>query len=204
MRPRNIREPSPTAYQISARHILSLETPLEVFEQDRGQTRQVPVHSAVTAPPVPLQLLCTPPWPQWPKNPVGDKLESLALTVVGTDSELNWAMCQALAKRIGWFPTFTGKVLAGMHKAASWREVADAQGWEKLGEQQKWVEHRAVVRPRRCPLDLGSCRESRFRCPCCTDELYTTVGSSQPIFLCFFSPCRVRAYLWQFRRRRTC
>jgi hypothetical protein len=43
-------------------------------------------------------------------------------------------VCQALAKKIGWFPVSTARILTGMHKAGSIQEIVDTQGREALGE----------------------------------------------------------------------
>jgi hypothetical protein len=59
---------------------------------------------------------------------------STSITIIGDDTELNWAVCQALAKKIGWFPVSTAKILTGMHKAGSIQEIVDKQGREALGE----------------------------------------------------------------------
>jgi hypothetical protein len=59
---------------------------------------------------------------------------STSITIIGDDTELNWAVCQALAKKIGWFPVSTAKILTGMNKAGSIQEIVDKQGREALGE----------------------------------------------------------------------
>jgi hypothetical protein len=43
-------------------------------------------------------------------------------------------VCQALAKKIGWFPVSTAKILTGMHKAGSIQEIVEKQGRTALGE----------------------------------------------------------------------
>ncbi|KAJ9526790.1 hypothetical protein QJQ45_017462, partial [Haematococcus lacustris] len=45
-----------------------------------------------------------------------DTLNSVSFTIVGDDTDLNWAVAQGLSKRIGWFAVSTASILAGMHK----------------------------------------------------------------------------------------
>jgi hypothetical protein len=60
---------------------------------------------------------------------------STSITIIGDDTDLNWAVCQALAKKIGWFPVSSAKILTGMMKAGSVQEIIEKQGREALGEQ---------------------------------------------------------------------
>jgi len=51
----------------------------------------------------------------------------------GDDTDLNWAVCQALSKKIGWFPVSTARVLMGLHTADSMQEMLDNLGEEAVG-----------------------------------------------------------------------
>ncbi|KAF6260351.1 hypothetical protein COO60DRAFT_1700353 [Scenedesmus sp. NREL 46B-D3] len=64
---------------------------------------------------------------------------STSITIIGDDTDLNWAVCQALAKKIGWFPVSTAKILTGMHKAGSVQEVIGKQGREALAQAEAGV-----------------------------------------------------------------
>jgi hypothetical protein len=63
-----------------------------------------------------------------------DILANISITIIGDDTELNWEVCKALSKRIGWFPTSTAKVLQGLHKVSSVAELEQKLGAEGLGE----------------------------------------------------------------------
>lgn len=65
---------------------------------------------------------------------VSEALCSVPITIIGDDTDLNWAVCRALSKRIGWFPCSTAKVLCGMHKVASIEELVARDGAEAVGE----------------------------------------------------------------------
>ncbi len=51
---------------------------------------------------------------------------------MGDDTALNWAICQALSKKLGWFPVSTAKVLAGMLKVEQ-RNLTQAKSSQELG-----------------------------------------------------------------------
>jgi hypothetical protein len=75
-----------------------------------------------------------------------DVLANISITIIGDDTELNWEVCKALSKRIGWFPSSTAKVLQGLHKVSSVAELEQKLGAEGLGESGK-----AMHRQQTCP-----------------------------------------------------
>lgn len=72
---------------------------------------------------------------------VSDALENISITIVGDDTALSWAVCQALSKKIGWFPVSTSKVLTGMHKVADVEELIATKGHDVLGRWLSCVIH---------------------------------------------------------------
>ena len=62
-----------------------------------------------------------------------EALENIPITIIGDDTELNWAVCQALSKKLGWFPVCTQKVLLGLHKAEDAKDLEQKLGAEGLG-----------------------------------------------------------------------
>ncbi|WIA29660.1 hypothetical protein OEZ86_012144 [Tetradesmus obliquus] len=64
---------------------------------------------------------------------------STSITIIGDDTQLNWAVCQALAKKIGWFPVSTARILTGMNKADSVEEIVQKQGREALAQAEAGV-----------------------------------------------------------------
>ena len=64
---------------------------------------------------------------------VSEGLMSVSVVVVGDNPALNWATAQSLAKRIGWFPVHTSKVLCGMLKADSVQQLMERDGRDAVG-----------------------------------------------------------------------
>ncbi|WIA09584.1 hypothetical protein OEZ85_008976 [Tetradesmus obliquus] len=64
---------------------------------------------------------------------------STSITIIGDDTQLNWAVCQALAKKIGWFPVSTARILTGMNKAGTVEEIVQKQGREALAQAEAGV-----------------------------------------------------------------
>lgn len=65
---------------------------------------------------------------------VSEALANVSITIVGDDSALNQAVAAALAKKVGWFPVSTAKVLAGMNKVDNISQMTKEQGWPAVGE----------------------------------------------------------------------
>eukprot|EP00878_Enallax_costatus_P024443 GHUV01026083.1.p1 GENE.GHUV01026083.1~~GHUV01026083.1.p1 ORF type:complete len:158 (+),score=34.49 GHUV01026083.1:1053-1526(+) len=105
----------------------SIEAPLAT-ELDQPTSMTIPAPLGSTEPPneEPKKLS--------PHARLSETLNSTSITIVGDDTDLNWAVCQALSKKIGWFPVSTSKVLLGLHKASSIQEIIDKEGRDALGE----------------------------------------------------------------------
>lgn len=79
-----------------------------------------------------------------PHARLSEDLASTSITIVGDDTELIWAVCQALSKKIGWFPVSTRKVLLGLHKAESIQEIINKEGREAVGENVRSGSHTSI------------------------------------------------------------
>lgn len=105
----------------------SVETPLAT-DVDQPASMTIPAPLSPTEPPN------DDPKKQSPHARLSENLHSTSITIIGDDTELIWAVCQALSKKIGWFPVSTSKILLGLHKASSIQELIDKQGYEAVGE----------------------------------------------------------------------
>lgn len=91
-----------------------------------------------------------------PNARLSENLNSTSITIVGDDTELIWAVCQALSKKIGWFPVATSKVLLGLHKAGSIQEYIDKHGHEALVQAEADVLKGMKGQFRCCVATIGN------------------------------------------------
>ncbi|GBF88969.1 shikimate kinase-related protein [Raphidocelis subcapitata] len=86
---------------------------------------------------------------------LSDSLFNISIAIVGDDAALNWAVAQALAKRIGWFPVSTSKVLCGMHKASTMQELLEREGREAVAAHEAGMLRGMRDQRRCCVATLG-------------------------------------------------
>ncbi|KAI8470486.1 MAG: hypothetical protein J3K34DRAFT_521273 [Monoraphidium minutum] len=107
---------------------------------------------------------------------LSESLLSVSIAIVGDDAALNWAVCQALSKRIGWFPVSTSKVLCGMHKVDSIEQLVARDGADAVATYEADMLRGMRDQRRCCVATLG---DGASKLP----EIYTSLHASVVIWI---------------------